>query len=232
MIDNGLHLEFYGLPGCGKSTVCAMVARRLRSGGYRVTEASAGTGNELNPFARKLIKISRALLYYGTHAFIYKRVRETAAANGYTGSKERLVQTVNVAQKLCYYDRQNKGQILVWDEGLTQAAVSLSVNGDLSGCENERRLKDLLAAKPKQIHVYIKAAPAAAMERMDKRKTNNSRVEKEASVEGKLRLLNRYEAACDSIEQQIVVDANERTAQAVAEDVLTALKKYGIDTKN
>lgn len=219
LIGKKIHIEFYGLPGCGKSTVSELVAQKLESDGYTVIRASAETGNDVNPVFRKVVKLTRAALYYCKHPGIYKRVNSLVKRNGYTGFKERIIQLINVAQKLYHYSNSSHGIVYVWDEGLTQAAISLAVNGSITAKDNEETLIELIGVSFYQVHIYIKASIEVVMHRMENRSTNNSRVEKEKNTSKKINLLKKYEEACDFIDKTTIYIGDDRSANEIACDV-------------
>lgn len=228
LIHKRLHLEFYGLPGCGKTTVSELVAQWLEADGYEVLRASAKIVTDVNPVIRKVIKLKKSLFYYILNPKIFKKVKELVVQNGYIGMKEQSKQLVNVAQKLWYYNQRSAKAIYIWDEGLTQAAISLSIKGKVSGRENELELKKLVKTDFQQAHIYLKESMDTALERMEARKTNNSRVEKELTLQGKYDLLKMFQEECDGIDSQIVIIGGGRMPVDLAKEIYKKLHQYGI----
>lgn len=217
------HIEFYGLPGCGKSTVSELVTQELEKSGYTVIRAGADTGDNMNPFMRKILKFERTIRFFVFHPGKWKQVKEIVSRNGYSRQSDRLRQIINIAQKLYYYTAKESNQIIIWDEGLTQAAVSLSINCDIPGSENETVLKKISGVDSKQINIYIKESTETVLMRMEKRRTNNSRVEQEKTQSGKIALLQKYNTVCDSIIPHIEIMGNNRPAKEIAEEILEKL---------
>ena len=225
---NNIHLEFYGLPGCGKSTVSEIVAKKLESKGYRVVRASAETGNDRNPFIRKIIKLARTFTVYIRHPQFFKRVRNIVIGNGYMTINERIVQEVNIAQKYYYYSKNDQHFLYIWDEGIAQAAVALSVKGCVSGKENEENLLKAMGLTQKPIHIYIVEPIDTVIIRMQQRTTNNSRVEKLEGYDEKEMLLNKYFVGCESLNKQIEIHGNKRKPEYIADEVYKELILNGV----
>ena len=136
-----------------------------------------------------------------------------------------MIQLINIAQKLYHYSKPQNGCVFIWDEGLTQAAISLAINGRCSAASNEDELLRQLKADNIQVHIYIKESIATVLNRMDNRATNNSRVEKLNSIDEKQELLVKYERAAESIKKPIVVCGNGRSVNEIVEDIWNKLSK-------
>ena len=216
---NNINLEFYGLPGCGKSTVSKLLSEMLIKDGYIVKCASAETGNDLNPIIRRIVKLMRTFSFCVLHPVMFKQIKALAKKNGYKGFKESLIQCVNVSQKLYFYTKRFKNRIFVWDEGLTQAAVSLAVNGEISSSYNEEVLSSFVNKNNRIIHVYVVESIDTVLKRMEQRDSNNSRVEKLKNLDDKIEFLERFSRECEKVERQIVVWGKEREACLIAEDI-------------
>lgn len=221
-MDGSIHLEFYGVPGSGKSTVSELVARELEVRGVSVCRASAAVENMGSPAARRLIKLFRAASFTLSHPALTASVRRLAAENGYKTAGDRCRQTVNVIQKLHLYAKADPG-VYIWDEGLTQAAVSLSVGGDVKSAHNESALLELSGNGPRRVRIYLREDPDVVLKRLEKRKTNDSRVEKESDPARRRKLLEKFCSACDGIEPDIVIDGSDESPSAVARKVLETL---------
>lgn len=222
-MQRNIHFEFYGMPGCGKSAVSEIVAKELEKQGYRVIRASAETGNDVNPLYRKIVKIFRTLGFYILNPSTFSEVKKLVKRNGYTGVREIGVQLVNIAQKLRYYTAKAERTIYIWDEGLTQAAISLAVKGNITGEENKEQLLSIVKANGKQLNIYIRESIETVFNRIDKRATNNSRVEKIKNTQEKVNLLRKYEGAAESIENPDVITGNGREAGDIATTILRTI---------
>lgn len=210
-----LFIEFYGLPGCGKSTVSTRVAEWLRVDGYVVDEPSYLEDHK-PAFKRKLWKLFVGCSWFLFRHVLYKSISSLVAENGYDGV-ERFTQSVNLIQKFGIYKRNNTGRIIIWDQGIIQAAISLSIKGKLSASENLQRIKSYLSDDLLILRVYLPTELAVSLKRMECRRTNDSRVEKLDGEESKLNMLRAFETGIDSIrgsykggEAEIIANASDR----------------------
>jgi hypothetical protein len=201
-IRNQIHVEFYGLPGCGKSTISHLVSNKLQKMGYIVYEPSYTLDHLNKPLARKLKKIIATVIYYFINPLNYNRIKMLVKDNGYISKKEYLSQIVNIIPKKLVYEK-SKSCIYLWDEGLIQSSISLSYNNDINVEDNVK----LLVGKSRILKIYLKLDVEKALERMLERKTNDSRVEKEPNINTKRLMMNKYLQACDDLEATAILPA-------------------------
>lgn len=190
-----IHLEFIGLPGCGKSTISHRLSVDLRKVGYKVAEPSFDMDHQSFAIIRKLSKLLFGVYYYCKDHKQYKFIAKLVKSNGYKGSSA-LMQIVNVAQKVVAYKQHNREDYVVWDQGIPQAAISLSTHGLRHVSENESDIYAMLPFRPNVLKVFVYCDSETALKRMSGRKTNDSRVEKLASVDSKLAALSKIEFDC------------------------------------
>ena len=95
-----IHIEFFGLPGCGKSTISHQVAERLRAKGYKVYEPTYYSDHNLKPVCRKLRKLLATMYYSISHHKEYLSLIRLAKENGYTGFKDSLKQICELFNKV------------------------------------------------------------------------------------------------------------------------------------
>lgn len=205
-----LHIEFYGLPGCGKSTISHRLADEFRNNEYIVEEPSYNLDHTFNKTTRQLIKLIKTICFRLHSPSLYSRIKVLVADNGYKGMGAFL-QIANIAQKINTYQKIQKGQVIIWDQGITQAAISLSATGIIPANDNEKKILSLLAPCPYLIRVYIVCDIHTALKRMEGRKTNDSRVEKIKSEADKYSALQLILKNCDTIDSKssIVADSNK-----------------------
>ena len=217
-METDINIEFYGLPGCGKTTVSTIVADELERKGYRVIRPGTEISDSVNPLLRRIRKICRTSVVCVKHPKVILEVDRIVRVNGYNNLLPRLKQDINIAIKLYYY-LNNNGALVIWDQGITQAAISLAVNGKISGCENENKLLSLCDSF-NIIHIYISEEIDTVLKRMESRESNNSRVEKEKNTMLKRKMLNEILKACDSIDANVMVFGKGRKPKAIAEEIL------------
>ena len=212
-VGNPIHIEFYGLPGCGKSTVSHCLAEKLRAEGYKVFEPTYEMDHELNPIARRITKliftIRFAIFYHKNFVSIKTMIRK----NGYTKKCEIIGQLVNIAPK-CYKYESSKKAIYIWDEGLIQSAISLVFKNHHSAI-NE--CITTFQKKYDMIPIYLCLDIQTALERMDNRSSNDSRVEKESDIGIKNRMMRSYENIIRKIklDNGIMILANEYSEELI-----------------
>jgi thymidylate kinase len=197
-LNHPLFVEFYGLPGCGKSTVSHLLASRLRNEGYLVDEPSYDIDHNNSPIIKKLKKICIYFIWFAYHNKIFKKVNAIVGGNGYSGLA-KIQQTSNVLQKVSVYRVIRQNKIVIWDQGLVQASISLSLNGKINAGDNLKSLSHLLFSEVKVLKVLISVNEMVALERMSQRPSNYSRVEKLKDEYLKRQMLQRFQEEIDNI---------------------------------
>lgn len=218
-----IFLEFYGLPGCGKSTVSHIVAKKLAEGGKTVSEPTYDTDHKSSAKVRKVKKFLKLFRYALIHPKKYRALKKLVSRNGY-GGKNGLKQCANITNKLLAYEKAETG-FVIFDEGLTQSAISLSQEkeGKVISSENEKILYGLCGNKcrpenVKKIHIRVKADVALA--RMEGRDVHDSRIEK-MNPELRKKAVAQFHMQCDLIPDGIVIE--DAAPEEVAERILKAI---------
>lgn len=210
IVEEPLFVEFYGLPGCGKSTVSHLVATRLRDKGYMVDEPSYVIDRNCSPFFRKLKKLSIYLSWLAFHNNTFQRVNVIVGRNGYAGVA-KIEQISNVLQKISVYQKREQNRIVIWDQGLLQASISLSLKGKVKAIDNLKGLQNVIGSDIEIMSVLISIEERVALERMSKRPTNDSRVERLKDDYQKHEMMSRFQNEIDVINNSfngIVVNGN------------------------
>lgn len=194
MENHIIHVEFFGLPGSGKTTISHQLADRLRMNGFTIFEPTYSLAFKRLLFFRKLYQFIQLIRFIIKNPKAYKFLTEIIE-NNKCNRIEKLNQLFNVAYKLLIYEKAKSG-IYFWDEGLLQSAISLSVNtnNDIKTIRNRFFNKNT-----NMITVYIKIDCNIAIERMNKRPTNDSRTEKLNSEQLKLQLIKEFEKKCGEL---------------------------------
>ena len=94
---------------------------------------------------------------------------------------------------------------------------------NISSNENEARLLHLCSEQNIQIHIQLIEEIDVALNRMDQRKTNNSRVEKEQNKTRKRELMLKFEKGSNQIEKHIAIQGNNRAPDVIAQEVMEKL---------
>ena len=215
-IINTEFLEFYGLPGCGKSTISHELAMRLRDRGFDVYEPSYVMDHERSCRSRKFEKAFSATILMLTHPVIFSRLVRILYPR-LSSLNEFALMIVNISYKLVVYLRQTKHDYIVFDEGIIQSVISILIRENEDGTEFWKYfLSDFWGNK--QIRsIYINTSVENSMDRIQKRKENDSRVEKLSSLEEMKKMLLVYQTACDniSLKDTMSLDGNQTKSDIV-----------------
>lgn len=206
-LKKSLFVEFYGLPGSGKSTLSHIVAERLRREGHAVDEPSYMTDHQ-HPLPKRVQKMAVGGYWFAFHHAQYCSIRNIVHQNGYTGM-EAFKQIVNVIQKMRIYNSPKAFEIVIIDQGLIQASISLSMYGAVKAKENYERLLCLMPNAADALRVCIDVDAETAIDRMRKRTTNDSRVEKLKEDSMKEKMLLRISEEIASVREKCCGNGNE-----------------------
>ena len=217
-------MEFYGLPGSGKSTTAKIVAEGLRQKGYDVKEPSAEIDGYA-AFRRVMTKAVRAVVFYLTHPDILCEAKMLVHRNGYARFGV-WPQMVNIAQKLLAYHGNVGPCVYVWDEGIVQAAISLSVGGTVVSSDNEQWFRTHIPNGPIVIKIYLETPLEIVGKRLENRNDGQSRVEREQDETKKAELLRKFETACEEIGEPCChIKTNNRKPEEIASLVQKAIER-------
>lgn len=206
-LKKSLFVEFYGLPGSGKSTLSHLVAERLRREGHVVDEPSYETDHQ-HPLQKRVKKMAVGGYWFVFHHVQFCHVKNIVRQNGYTGM-EAFKQIVNVIQKVRIYNSPRAFEIVIIDQGLIQASISLSMYGAVKAKENYERLLLLMPNAVDALRVYIDVDSETALDRMRKRTNNDSRVEKLKEDSMKEKMLLRISEEIASVREECCGIGNE-----------------------
>lgn len=226
MADNLITcIEFLGLPGSGKSFFSHKVAEKLREGGLDIIEPSWTLDNSCGKYSRAIRKSIMALCYTISHCNKSKKLKKIIKECGYRGSEAQSFKR-NILYK-AYLLSKNQKSILIFDEGIAQMAISLSVNGSRSAMEIYNETDHLMVLPTKKIIIRIDCNIDDALINMNKRETNDSRVEKLADIESKRAMLMQFKHGCDSIESPRLLNvAFSNDTPTVVTSIVEYIKKY------
>lgn len=213
-------LDFYGIPGCGKSTISHLLAEKLREDGYGVFEPSYELDHNLSSTKRKIVKLRQYIRYSLAHPVISNKISKLVADNGYSKFSEILSQRINIATKFVALKRTGFDYI-IFDEGLCQAALSLSLNekSTVDSDTNYIELSNILAQKEKNIVIYLKTDVDRAMVRLNDRGEHNSRTDAETDINKRRAMMEQFYCLCEKIgsESNVQTDAGKSVEEIVKE---------------
>lgn len=167
-------LDFYGMPGSGKSTISHMLAERLRNDGYTVIEPSWILDSNDSTFKRYGKKTLLALFYQLNHPTVVIKAMKNNKGNSFIQS---LKLWLNLSYTMYYLTKKRAVDFLIMDEGIAQGVVSLvteCVNTKTDECYSMLRKK----IKFDLIEIYVRISVETALKRLNLRGTTYSRVDR------------------------------------------------------
>ena len=214
-------LDFFGLPGSGKSTISHELAILLKEEGFIVSEPSYDLDHTYSKYVRMIKKLIFATLWIILH-FDVSRILV-----GYLLKKQCLKQSisniVNIGYKRMYIELNKKTDILIFDEGLAQGAVSACFLNDLDIFETYNIITDKI--KFKIINIYVYVTNDKAIERMKARNTFNSRIEQEQDESVRISMMSEFYNLCNKLELNGKIFINSQKNIDINVQKLTTLIK-------
>lgn len=217
-------IDFFGLPGCGKSTLSHLASQKLRCEGLEVKEVSYdmdhGNGSMLRTW-KKIIATIRLFLCYPR---LFWRVSKSLSTNGISlFGKLYFKHIINLSYKICalkgHYD------IILFDEGFCQAVLSISVNNDGIREYCYESLIGAIASNRRMISVYVKIEPDTALARIRMRNDGQSRFD-QFSYEDAIIEMKKMETLCGTLPQTLVLDnENSEGVNVLVEIVVSGIRK-------
>lgn len=217
-------IDFFGLPGCGKSTLSHLASRKLRSESLDVKEVSYdmdhGNGSLLRTW-KKIIATIRLFLCYPR---LFWRVSRTLSTNGISlFGKLYFKHIINLSYKICALKGHCK--ILLFDEGLCQAVLSISVNNDGIRKDCFNSLIGAIASDRRMISVYVKTEPDTALARIRMRNDGQSRFDNLSDDVTKNELV-KMDKLCGFLPQTVVVENNNSdNFKKLVDQIATGISK-------
>lgn len=220
-----IHFEFYGLSGAGKSYISHFVAIDLRNKGYKVIEPTYDIVSKNNLIIRRIKKVLITFVFIIFNYNKSKEIIKLIKKNSYYG-KDLFRQMINIIPKINIYQKAKKGYIYIWDEGIVQSSISLSFFNNINPENNFNKLcviigKDVIIKK-----ILIKVSKKLAFQRMDERKTNDSRIEKVKLQNSANKMILKMEKLVLSIKNKdIIVNNNSSNFEKVKNDIINYIIK-------
>lgn len=201
MADNLICLDFYGLPGSGKTVVSHKIAEAMRLNGHLVKEASYQIDSRQGRLGRIAVKTWYSICFMASHFSIYKALCEKVRECGYRG-RDRFVQKVNLLYKFHALYSFRRG-VLVFDEGVIQSSISLSMLGKKSAVELFLFFRELFP-KVRYRAVHIHSDVDMALDNMCLRKSNDSRVERLDNLSARRKMLESIKTEVDGFDHVLM----------------------------
>lgn len=193
-------LDFYGLPGSGKSTISHLLAENLGRN-YAVSEPSYKIDHSNSKLCRVWAKLLAVFKLMTLYPKSFLQVVSIIKKCGYNiAHSDFYIHLLNICFKI-YLLKKPRYEYVIFDQGLIQAVISLFYRkcNNVSLYSIYKDYSVLVSDSVKMVEVYIKVDIDTAIERMDKRNSNISRVQ----------LLNRTERIVELKKQLIMMNCFE-----------------------
>lgn len=173
-------MDFYGLPGSGKSTISHLLATKLRSYDH-VFEPSYYYDHNCTKARRVILKTFGVLVLFISSSRMFVQVcKILVECNLYPTSKAFYINLLNLAYKFNALNRKNNG-VVIFDQGFLQSVISMyfrnhSINETII-LKKYEKIKMLIGKDVDIRNVYIKTDIDTVVGRLANRHTNVSRVQ-------------------------------------------------------
>jgi thymidylate kinase len=197
-------IDFYGLPGSGKSIVSHVLADELRNNGYTVEEPSWMT-DRLPSWQRLGRKLFASIAYSLCHLSILKAAMRKSGNAGLL-SKTKMKLWINTSYIMHMIEKPSVCDYRIFDQGIFQAVVSLYTENEL---DTYRELYNMLMCQLSEpvIPVYVSVAKRIAVERMAGRSGGKSRAEKLGN-DARQKMLDRIGVLCEKMDSSGILFDN------------------------
>ena len=164
-------IDFYGLPGSGKTTIFSLLTEKLRENG-KLVDTIYGKGRTRparQPVAKIMGTISALRFFLKVRPYLNKR----------SFYADRTFLRIWMETCLVFYRlrKAKHNEYIVADQGIIQAIVSLTANDDKANIEELVKIF-LKNNKYEIIHVYVDIPVEVSLHRLETRQNGTSRVEK------------------------------------------------------
>ena len=199
-------IDFFGLPGCGKSTLSHLTSQKLRCEGLDVKEVSYDMDHGNSSLLRSLKKSFSTIWLFLCYPCLFWRVSKALSLNGISLlSKLYFKHIINLSYKICALKGYH--EIILFDEGFCQAVLSISVNNERIHENCYESLVSAIASDRRMIRVYVKTDADIALTRIRMRNDGQSRLDNLSDKDVIIKM-RKMEAFCRALPQTLVVDNN------------------------
>lgn len=218
-------IDFFGLPGSGKTTIAHFLSSKLREDGFQIQENIYEINNDYSSVKRLVVKIWYTFCFTIKN-FSYLRTLFSMLGNGaFRNRKEAIKQWINICFVLSIINKVKKQDYIVADQGIVQAAISLTIH-----CE-KANLVDVVRKLCEKVTVPILFVNIVAdfstnLTRLQIRKDGKSRVDFEKDDSKKKIQMQEIKLRCDEITKSfecIIVDNNSQSDTNNYGDILKTI---------
>lgn len=188
-------IDFFGPPGSGKSTVVRILAGKLRNQNYKIQDNISKINNDFTSIKRIAIKSINTVTFTSKNLFFLLRIFSMLDKYSYLNLREMIKQWINICFVLTQINRSEQSDIILADQGLIQAAISLSVR--CNDVDVKKIIEKLIEKVDYPIHyVCMSIQLKTNLERLSQRTNGRSRVDFEKKEEEKIEYLNTFYKHC------------------------------------
>lgn len=220
-------LDFYGLPGSGKSTISHLVAEKLR-GKAIVVEPSYELDHGCSLIKRLAGKSNAVMVLVLKHPKVFLKIVNIITSCGFKGSDYAFyIHLLNICYKILSLKKIDE-RILIFDQGLWQSTMSLFYRKDDKAdfLNVYDKLQSLVNRNVTIVNIKIMVDIDTAIDRMDNRHTNISRVQL-LSDEDRIVELKELSLMIERIPAtSFVVDSGKMDEHTCANKIILGLNEF------
>lgn len=205
-----LIVDFYGLPGSGKSTVSHQAAEQLRKSGYVVDEVSYDMDHYHSGRMRALLKVTYVILLLIRSPKTFLNLSYVIIKNGSPLFSMRFYRYIlNIGYKLYASKYRRFVDIIFFDEGFCQTILSLYYRRKFDNCKNAlRELENLLPDTLNIVHIFVKTDNNTTIQRLLRRQDGESRVDR-LSENDMRQILDEQMTLCQLLPYNQIINNND-----------------------
>ncbi len=173
-------IEFTGLPGSGKSTLCRELEPWLRSQGYEVINWIYHTSN-MSKIHRIMHKVKVSSFFLCIHPLFFLRICKVVITSCQTSNKNIISQLLNLVYVFALYRRYRlsryQNTVVLFDQGKVQAFISLLYSSGMSNLQ-DICIDSLMCSNINDAVIQIDISLEESLNRMNMRAGTQSRIER------------------------------------------------------
>jgi len=203
MADHLIVLDFFGLPGCGKSVCSHELAKMLSDEGHVVDEITYNMDHHNSSWKRFILKSLYTTKFVCFNPSVATYIDDLIAKCCKTTNNSKKSQRRNIFYKL-HLLKKEKSTIAIMDEGIAQAAISLTVGTGREAGEVFSALLNHLG-NVNYIPIQLVTTIDTSLSNMSMRTTNDSRVEKIDSQADKLSFMTSFQEKINQLSNDKII---------------------------
>lgn len=214
-------LDLFGLPGSGKTTISKSMSLNKKQYGYKIQDNIYKINNNYGAFRRMFIKLLNTFSYTIKNLFFLIDLFSLVGKDSFTSNKELIKQWINICFVLSNINKSRGKDIIIADQGIVQAAISLSYNNeDININTIIKKINEKVLFRIK--HIYISIEIETCLKRLEQRKNGKSRLDNETRINIRKYHLESIKGLCEKINREfncIVIDNNKDQKYTINNEV-------------